>query len=144
MLRMRHIPSATWNDYTLHCENYGTLTSGKWVYEAITKETAQTTIDAATADLNVYIAKLTSSVDLSAFNAAKNIKITDGPYTTVSFTAYTTNSQVQAIANIPADTMKGYSQSVVDGYTNTLIALQHSLLVFGSRYDELQCSVGGR
>lgn len=124
--------AATWNAYASRCESYGTLTAGQWVYDGITKDTAQTTIDAATADLNVYIASLIKTVDLTAFNKAKNIKISDGPYTTTSFTAYTSNAQVQAIANIPADTLKSYSQSVVDGYTNTLIALQQGILVMGS------------
>lgn len=124
--------SATWNAYTAVCENYGSLSNGKWVYDVITKETAQATIDAATADINSYLAKLVATADLTAFNAAKNIKISDGPYTTASFTAYTNNSQVKAIVEIAADTLKGYAQSVVDSYTATLIALQQSLLVKGS------------
>lgn len=124
--------SATWNAYTAVCEKYGTLSSSTWVYDVITKDTAQATIDAATADIKSAITKLVATADLTAFNTAKNVKINDGPYTTASFTAYTNNSQVKAIVEIPADTLKGYAQSVVDGYTTTLIALQHSILVKGS------------
>ncbi|WP_243134771.1 MULTISPECIES: hypothetical protein [Acetobacterium] len=124
--------SSTWNSYTEKCESYGTLTDGQWVYDVITKETAQATIDAATVDINSYITKLIATADLTAFNAAKNIKISDGPYTTASFTAYNNNSQVKAIVEIAADTLKGYAQSVVDSYTATLIALQQSILVKGS------------
>lgn len=124
--------SATWNAYTADCENYGTLSNGKWVYDVITKETAQATIDTATADINSYVTKLVATADLTAFNSAKNIKISDGPYTTASFTAYTNNSQVKAIVEIAADTLKGYAQSVVNSYTATLIALQQSILVKGS------------
>jgi hypothetical protein len=124
--------SATWNAYTAVCENYGTLSNGKWVYDVITKETAQATIDTATADINSYVTKLVATADLTAFNTAKNIKISDGPYTTASFTAYTNNSQVKAIVEIAADTLKAYDQSVVDSYTATLIALQQSILVKGA------------
>lgn len=124
--------AASWNAYTTRCETYGTLTAGKWVYDTITKDTAQNTIDTAVADLNVYITNLVKTADLTAFNKAKNIKITDGPYTTGSFTSYTSNVQVQAITSISADTLKSYSQSVVDGYTNTLIALQQGILALGS------------
>jgi len=124
--------AATWNAYTSRCETYGTLTAGKWVYDVITKDSAQTAIDAAAADLNVYIANLVKTADLTAFNAAKNIKISDGPYTTVSFSSYTNNVQVQAITSISPETLKSYSQSVVDGYTNTLVALQQGILVLGS------------
>lgn len=124
--------STTWNAYTAKCETYGTLTNGQWVYDVITKDTAQTTVDAATSDIDGTIAKLVKTADLNAFNAAKNIKISDGPYTTASFTAYTNDSQVKAIISLPADTLKGYSQNVVDGYTNTLIALQNGILVKGS------------
>lgn len=124
--------AATWTVYVSRCENYGTLTAGKWVYDTISKDTAQTTIDAAAADLNVYIANLVKTADLTAYNTAKNIKISDGPYTTVSFTSYTSNVQVQAITSISAETLKSYSQSVVDGYTNTLLALQQGILVLGS------------
>lgn len=124
--------SVTWNAYTAVCENYGSLSNGKWVYDVITKDTAQAMIDAATADINNSIIKLVKTADLTAFNAAKNIKITDGPYTTASFTSYTNNSQVKAIVEMTADTLKGYAQSVVDSYTATLIALQQSILVMGS------------
>lgn len=124
--------STTWNDYTANCETYGTLTNGVWVYDVITKNTAQATIDTAASDINSHITKLVKTADLTAFNTAKNIKITDGPYTTVSFTAYANDSQVKAIAELSADTMKGYTQSVVDSYTATLIALQQSILVKGS------------
>ncbi|MDO9492916.1 hypothetical protein [Acetobacterium sp.] len=124
--------STPWNDYTANCETYGTLTNGVWAYDVITKNTAQTTIDTAASDINSYITKLVKTADLTAFNTAKNIKITDGPYTTVSFTTYANDSQVKAIAELSADTMKGYTQSVVDSYTATLIALQQSILVKGS------------
>ncbi|WP_311135943.1 hypothetical protein [Acetobacterium malicum] len=124
--------SATWNAYTPVCENYGTLSNGKWVYDVITKETAQATIDTATADINSYVTKLVATADLTAFNTTKNIKISDGPYTTASFTSYTNNSQVKAIVEIAADTLKSYDQSVVDSYTATLIALQQSILVKGA------------
>lgn len=123
---------ATWNAYTAKCETYGTLTNGTWGYDVITKDTAQATVDAATSDIDGTIAKLVKTADLTAFNAAKNIKISDGPYTTASFAAYTNDSQVKAIISLPADTLKGYSQNVVDGYTNTLIALQNGILVKGS------------
>lgn len=123
---------ATWNAYAAKCETYGSLTNGAWIYDVISKDTLQTTIDAATTDINGDIAKLVKTADLTAFNAAKNIKISDGPYTTASFTVYTNNEQVKAITSIPAETLKGYSQSVVDGYTNTLIALQNGILVLGA------------
>lgn len=124
--------SATWDAYTASCEKYGTLTSGKWVYDVISKETDQTVIDAAVADIDSYVIKLVRTSDLTAFNTAKNIKIADGPYTTTSFSAYTNDSQVKAIVELSADVLKGYTQSVVDSYTATLIALQHSILVKGS------------
>lgn len=124
--------SVTWNAYTANCESYGTLTNGSWNYDVITRDTDQTTIDAATLDINSHITNLVATADLTAFNAAKNIKITDGPYTTASFTAYTNDSQVKAIIGMTADTLKGYAQSVVDSYTATLIALQQSILIKGS------------
>lgn len=124
--------SATWNAYTAKCETYGNLTNGIWVYDVISKYSAQFTIDAATADISGAVAQLVQTADLTDFNAAKNIKISDGPYTTASFTAYKNDSQVIAISNIPAETLKAYSQSVVDGYTNTLIALQNGILQLGS------------
>ncbi|OFV69851.1 hypothetical protein [Acetobacterium wieringae] len=124
--------SSTWNTYTAKCENYGTLTDGKWVYDTITKDTAQSTIDAATADIDSAKLKLVKTADLTAFNAAKNIKVSDGPYTTASFTAYTNDSQVKAITTIAADTLKNYPQSVIDSYTATLIALQQTILVKGA------------
>ncbi|WP_414151306.1 hypothetical protein ACIZ62_04370 [Acetobacterium carbinolicum] len=123
---------ATWNAYTAKCEVYGSLTNGVWVYDVISKDTLQATIDTATADINDDVAKLVKTADLTAFNAAKNIKISDGPYTTASFTAYTNDDQVKAITSIPAETLKGYSQSVVDGYTETLLALQNGILVLGA------------
>lgn len=122
----------TWNAYTVKCENYGTLTNGAWVYDVITRDSTKTAIEAAVVDINSNIAKLSKTADIAAFNAAKNIKISDGPYTTASFTAYTNDAQVKSITSISADTLKGYSQTVVDGYTNTLIALQNGLLVKGS------------
>ncbi|MEO1814903.1 MAG: hypothetical protein ABGU93_04845 [Acetobacterium sp.] len=124
--------STTWNAYTAKCETYGNLTNGVWVYDVISKDSAQFTIDAATADISGSVALLVQTADLTEFNAAKNIKISDGPYTTASFTAYTNDSQVKAITSIPAETLKAYSQSVVDGYTNTLIALQNGILQLGS------------
>lgn len=124
--------SASWNAYTASCEKYGTLTNGKWVYDLISKESDQTVINAAVADIDSDILKLVKTSDLTAFNAAKNIKITDGPYTTASFTAYTNDNQVKAITSMTADTLKDYAQSVVDSYTATLIALQQSILVKGS------------
>nr|WP_320026802.1 hypothetical protein [uncultured Acetobacterium sp.] len=123
---------ATWNAYAAKCETYGTLTDGVWVYDVITKDTAQTTIDTATSEINSYSSKLVETSDLTAFNTAKNITIWDGPYTTASFTAYTNDAQVKAITSIPAETLKGYSQNVVDGYTSTLTALQAGILVKGS------------
>ncbi|MBI4858246.1 MAG: hypothetical protein HY818_16030 [Acetobacterium woodii] len=123
---------ATWNAYTAKCETYGSLVDGVWVYDMITKDTAQATVDAATSDIDGMIAKLVKTADLTAFNAAKNITIWEGPYTTASFTAYANDVQVKAITSIPAETLKGYSQNVVDGYTSTLIALQAGILVKGS------------
>lgn len=124
--------SATWNAYTAKCEGNGSLTNGAWVYDVITKNTEQATIDTATAEINSLVSKLVKTADLTAFNAAKNIKITDGPYTTASFTAYGNDNQVKSITSLSADTLKGYAQGVVDGYTNTLIALQNGILVMGS------------
>lgn len=123
---------ATWNAYVASCEKYGTLTNGQWAYDVITRDSSQTAISAAVADIDSVSAKLAQTSDLTAFNTAKNIKISDGPYTTASFATYTGNSQVKAIVEIPADTLKGYMQSVVDSYTATLIALQQSILVKGS------------
>ncbi len=124
--------SATWNPYVTNCETYGTLTNGVWSYDVITKNTEQSIIDAAVTDIDSYLKKLVVTSDLTAFNAAKNIKISDGPYTTASFTSYTNNAQVIAITGIATETLKGYSQDVVDGYTSTLIALQNAILVLGS------------
>lgn len=124
--------TATWDAYTAQCELYGTLTEGKWVYDSISKNNSQATVDAATVNINKYIAKLANAADLTAFNAAKAIKISDGPYTSASFTAYTNDARVKAITDIPITTLKGYTQAVVDGYKNTLLALQQELLVKGS------------
>lgn len=124
--------SVTWNAYAAKCETYGSLTNGLWVYDVISKNSEQSAIDAATVDLDSYVSQLVKTSNLTAYNTAKNIKISDGPYTTASFTAYTNDSQVKAITSIPAETLKGYSQSVVDGYTNTLIALQNAILELGS------------
>lgn len=133
--------SATWNAYTAKCETYGTLTNGVWTYDVISKDTAQTTIDTATADIAGYITKLVKTADLTAFNAAKNITIWDGPYTSASFAAYTNDNQVKAITGISADVLKGYSQNVVDGYTNTLLALQNGILVMGSDLTEYNAAL---
>lgn len=124
--------TASWDAYTAQCELYGTLTEGKWVYDSISKNNSQATVDAATANINKYIAKLANAADLTAFNAVKAIKITDGPYTTASFTAYTNDARVKTITDIPTATLKGYTQAVVDGYKNTLLALQAELLIKGS------------
>lgn len=122
----------TWHEYVADCDQYGTLTDGVWVYDVISKESEQSVIDGAAADIKNYVAKLIKTSDLTAFNAAKNIKITDGPYTTTSFAAYTNDSQVITITSLPADTLKGYSQSVVNAYTNTLIAIQNGILIKGA------------
>jgi len=135
--------AATWNVYVAQCETYGNLTNGVWAYDVISKNSSQATIDAATTDINGAVAKLVKTADLTAFNAVKNIKISNGPYTTVSFTAYTNNAQVKAITSIPAETLKGYSQSVVDGYTNTLIALQNGILVLGADLTEYNAALLG-
>lgn len=124
--------TATWDAYTAQCELYGTLTDGKWVYDSISKNNSQATVDAATANINKYIVKLVNAADLTAFNAVKGIKISDGPYTTTSFSAYTNDARVKAITDIPTATLKGYTQAVVDGYKNTLLALQAELLQKGS------------
>lgn len=124
--------SETWNAYVTVCEKYGSLTNGKWVYDVINKDSNQSVINAAVIDLEGARSKLVATANLTAFNTAKNIKISDGPYTTTSFTAYTNNGQVKAIVEIPADTLKGYAQNVVDSYTATLVALQQSILVKGS------------
>lgn len=124
--------SDTWNDYVTICEKYGTLTNGQWLYDVITKESDQADINAAVVDLDSVRSKLVATANLIAFNTAKNIKISDGPYTTTSFTAYSNNSQVKTIVEIAVDTLKGYEQNVVDSYTATLIALQQSILVKGS------------
>lgn len=122
----------TWYEYVADCDQYGTLTDGVWVYDVISKESDQTIIDGAAADIKSYVAKLVKTSDLTAFNAAKNIKITDGPYTTTSFAAYTNDPQVITITSLPADTLKSYSQSVVNAYTNTLIAIQSGILIKGA------------
>lgn len=124
--------TATWDVYTAQCELYGTLTEGKWVYDIISKNNSQATVDAATANINKYVVKLVNAADLTALNAAIAIKISDGPYTTASFTAYTNDTRVKAITDIPTATLKGYTQAVVDGYENTLLALQKELLIKGS------------
>ncbi|MBC3805061.1 hypothetical protein GH808_11530 [Acetobacterium fimetarium] len=123
---------STWDAYTAECELYGTLENGVWSYDVISKNSDQNMIKTAMYDISGYIMKLVKTADITAFNTAKNIKVTDGPYTTASFAAYSKDSQVKAITEIPIDTLKGYSQSVVDGYTNTLIALQNEILVMGA------------
>lgn len=122
----------TWHAYVADCDQYGTLTDGVWVYDVISKESDQTIIDDAAADINSYVAKLVKTSDLTAFNAAKNIKITDGPYTTTSFATYLNDPQVITITSLSADTLKSYSQSVVNAYTNTLIAIQSGILIKGA------------
>lgn len=119
----------SWDAYTAACETYGSLTNGKWVYEVISKNSDQTAINGAMTDLGSFVEKLVQTADLRAFNAAKNIKKADGPYTTVSFEAYLKNAQVIAITALETDLLKGYSQSVVDGYTSTLVAIQNGILV---------------
>ncbi|OXS25240.1 MAG: hypothetical protein BI182_05785 [Acetobacterium sp. MES1] len=134
----------SWDAYTTVCETYGTLNNGTWVYDVISKNSDQTAIDSATADIKKMTDVLVATADLKAFNAAKNIKITDGPYTTASFEAYTKNAQVISIADLEADLLKSYSQSVVDGYTQTLIAIQHELLIHAadlSAYNEALAKV---
>ena len=124
--------TATWNAYVDRCELYGTLTNGKWAYDVISKNNSQPTVDAATDYINVARANLVSGPDLTAFNAAKAIKITDGPYTTASFNIYLTDSRVTAITEIPIATLKAYSQEVVNSYITILKALQEEILVLGS------------
>jgi len=124
--------TATWTPYADRCELYGTLTNGKWVYDVVSKNSTQSTVNAATDYINVAITNLVGAADLTVFNAAKAIKVTDGPYTTASFSVYTTDPRVTAITEIPIATMKGYTQAVVDGYTTILKALQEEILVLGS------------
>lgn len=136
--------TASWNAYTAKCETYGTLTNGVWSYDVVTKNSEQSIIDAAAVDIQSYIDKLVSAADLTEFNAAKNIQITDGPYTTASFAAYTSDAQVISITSIAGDVLKSYAQNVVDSYTNTLVAIQESLLVKGadlSEYNEALAEV---
>jgi hypothetical protein len=123
---------ATWDAYTAECELYGTLENGVWSYDVISKNSDQDKINLAMYDISGYIMKLVKTADITAFNTAKNIKVTDGPYTTASYAAYSNDSQVKAIMEIPISTLKGYSQGVVDGYTNTLLALQKELLIKGA------------
>jgi len=123
---------ATWNVYTTQCELYGTLKDGAWAYDVISKNSTQATVDAATAYINGTVAQLVKTVDLTAFNAAKAIKITDGPYTTTSFEAYSKDSVVVYISGLTADALKNSTQAVVNSYTDTLISLQNKILVLGS------------
>lgn len=120
---------ASWDAYTAVCENYGTLTDGKWAYDVIAKTSDQTAINSAVTDLGTVIEKLEKTADLRAFNVAKKITQSDGPYTTASFEAYQKNAQVMAIAALETDLLKSYSQAVVDGYTSTLVAIQNGILV---------------
>lgn len=120
---------ASWDAYTAVCENYGTLTDGQWIYQVISKNSDQTAINSAVTDLGTVIEGLEKTADLRAFNAAKKITQSDGPYTTASFEAYQKNAQVIAITALETDLLKGYSQEVVDGYTSTLVAIQNGILV---------------
>jgi len=119
----------SWNAYRFVCETYGTLSDGTWVYDVISKNSDQTVINSAAADINSVVARLVKTADLRAFNTAKDLKISDGPYTNVSFESYAQNSQVVFITGLQADLLKGYSQNVVDGYTQTLVAIQKEILV---------------
>lgn len=122
----------TWNAYVDRCELYGTLTNGKWNYDVISKNNSQSTVDAATDYINVALENLVGGADLTAFNAAKAIKITDGPYTTASFNIYLTDPRVTAITELPIATLKAYSQEVINSYITILKALQEEILVLGS------------
>lgn len=119
----------TWNAYWFVCESYGTLNDGVWVYDVISRNSDQTAINSATADINTVAGKLVKTADLRAFNTAKNLKISDGPYTNASFESYAQNPQVIFITGLTADLLKGYSQNVVDGYTQAIIAIQKEILV---------------
>lgn len=121
-----------WDAYTQVCETYGTLANGTWNYDVISKNSDQTAINGATADLASVVEKLVKTADLRAFNTAKKIAKSDGPYTTASFEAYLENAQVIEITALDPDLLKGYSQSVVDGYTQTLIAIQNGILVIAA------------
>ena len=128
--------TASWDAYVSTCEEYGTLTDGEWTYDVISKENTQAIVDAATLDISAVLEDLEGAADLSAFLAARDME--QGPYTSASYEAYQADSRVLAIVEIPTETMKSYSQGVVDGYTATLIALQEEILVFGadlSNYD---------
>jgi hypothetical protein len=122
----------SWDAYMAVCEVYGNLDNGKWVYEAITRESEQLAIDNAAAAIEEIREALVPTSDLRAFNAAKNISQDDGPYTATSFESYSRNEQVAAITGLSADLLKGYSQSVVDAYTQTLLAIQQEILVLAA------------
>jgi len=124
--------TATWNAYVDRCELYGTLTNGKWTYDVISKNNSQSTVDAATDYIKVALENLVGGADLTAFNEAKAIKISDGPYTTASFNTYLTDPRVTAITELPIATLKAYKQEVVDSYITILKALQEEILVLGS------------
>jgi len=130
--------AATWNAYTTQCELYGTLKDGVWEYDVVSKNSSQATVDAAEDYISAAADKLVKTTDLTAFNAAKAIKITDGPYTTTSFEAYTKDAVVVYITGLTTDALKSSTQAVVDSYTDTLTSLQKKLLVLGSnttKYD---------
>ncbi|MBC3889174.1 hypothetical protein GH810_12705 [Acetobacterium paludosum] len=130
---------ATWNTYTTQCELYGTLKDDVWVYDVISKNSTQATVDAATTYINSAVAKLVKTTDLTAFNAAKMIKITDGPYTTASFDTYSKDPVVVYLNGLTSNALKSSTQAVVDSYTDTIISLQKKILVLGSdisKYNE--------
>jgi hypothetical protein len=130
--------AATWNAYTAQCELYGTLKDGVWEYDVVSKNSSQATVDAAEDYISAAADKLVKTTDLTAFNAAKAIKITDGPYTTTSFEAYAKDAVVVYITGLTTDALKSSTQAVVDSYTDTLVSLQKKLLVLGSnttKYD---------
>ena len=132
--------SESWNAYRLVCETYGTLSDGVWAYDVISRDSDQTAINSAATDINNVASKLVKTADLRAFNTARNLKISDGPYTDISFKSYSNDSQVIFITGLKADILKGYSQSVVDGYTQTLTAIQKEILIKEAvltQYEEL-------
>jgi hypothetical protein len=132
----------TWDAYGAKCEEYGSLVDGVWDYDVISKDNSQSVVDAAVANINTLLAVLEDAADLSTFLASRDIE--QGSYTTVSYEAYQADARVVAVAEIPTETLKGYSQGVVDAYTATLLALQNEILVMGAdltNYNEALAAV---
>lgn len=136
--------TTTWDAYVAKCETYGTLKNGAWGYDVISKTSDQDKVDVAAEDINQAVLKLATAANLMKMNAAKALKITDGPYALTSYNTYIKDIRVTTITDISTATLKGYSQALVDGYTNTLLALQNEILKIGSdvtSYDEVLTQV---